>query len=862
MHCCGRGSWPCPAQTDTLAAVLLTRLGRAIGLRRNVAIATFCCGVAVWVCAGVAEAAVAQTKGGGGQLALTVGFNPQGELVAASCQKSPCRLGAAATKLKFPTKLGARKKEVKLAIVGLEQGRQAVLVRLEAATADTSWQAVVAAPLGSGPPKIVFEGYTGWVEGVEGERGGAMLLISKQSKGTARSILVGEQREDLSLCGRPAILSPKLLRPRDLTLHPAKVQRLRSGERSAAPVLVAQRVAPEQGARAAPGLLRARAATSAVGNPEALTDGNPQTSWAENRSGSGRGEFVLLQAPSAVDLVGFEFVVRPPVEAESTDTDPAGAAPREFFLATNRELFKVKLDEDAWDTPGSRYRVTLPRPVKSDCVAVVLESAFEDTRDTRVTLSEFEAMTELGMVNVPRLMNELQKQGARAEAAKAQLRAIGPAAFEAIQADYSKLNESGRLAALEVVDAAACEVSVPVYAVAVRASASRPEQHHGKDRILRCGRKGTEALLTALKSGKLVDQVIILDQLAQVAPEVAVKHTVLRLARAPTEQRRQLRVILARASRFPSAQPVIAELLERPSFPEVGQIDLLRALGDQLPKFGGRAAASLDRLIRPDAPFRTRYLLLEPAAQLSRASRGASDFLRRALTRDQSPYVRMGAAEAIQQVQQFHKELVSALSDRQVRVRQAAAETLGRGRADFAAPALIDRLRLDPWPLVRTAAGLALSQLSPNTAIDRALGSALQDSSPQVRGAVVKAIGLRRVSRFAETLRDVLDDRDETGSVRSAAAEALGLLCDPESVDLLTQYAIKIADPLLSEELRPVAPTALLALARINPPDLQQRLEALTSPDAPEVARKAATRALNHRGGCQKARVASPPASK
>ena len=118
-------------------------------------------------------------------------------------------------------------------------------------------------------------------------------------------------QEDLSLCGRPALLAPQLLMSTDLKLHPAKVQRLSVEEREHARHVSAVRADANEPARGF-GVLRAVAATSAVGSPGALTDGNPETAWAENRGGAGRGEFVLMNVPPELPISGLDLLIRPP----------------------------------------------------------------------------------------------------------------------------------------------------------------------------------------------------------------------------------------------------------------------------------------------------------------------------------------------------------------------------------------------------------------------------------------------------------------------------------------------------------------------------------------------------------------------
>ena len=104
--------------------------------------------------------------------------------------------------------------------------------------------------------------------------------------------------------------------------------------------------------------------------------------------------------------------------------------------------------------------------------------------------------------------------------------------------------------------------------------------------------------------------------------------------------------------------------------------------------------------------------------------------------------------------------------------------------------------------------------------------------------------------RHAPEIRERLDDEEEAVIVRASAAAALGLMCDAGSLDVLTRQALQLKDPMLSSDLRSIAPIALASLSRIHPPDLAQRLAPLRGKEVPEMARRAAEAALATPGGC------------
>src|SRR5262249_4424541 len=138
-------------------------------------------------------------------------------------------------------------------------------------------------------------------------------------------------------------------------------------------------------------VLQGASASSGIGVPAALTDGDLETTWSEKRGGEGNGEFVQFNAPEQVAISSVSFVARPP-----TKDIPKGAAPRKIWLATPDALFAVTFADDPWSRPGSSYEVKLPAPVKTRCLAVVLDEAYVKPKqtDVDVTLAEVTAHTE------------------------------------------------------------------------------------------------------------------------------------------------------------------------------------------------------------------------------------------------------------------------------------------------------------------------------------------------------------------------------------------------------------------------------------------------------------------------------------
>jgi len=343
----------------------------------------------------------------------------------------------------------------------------------------------------------------------------------------------------------------------------------------------------------------------------------------------------------------------------------------------------------------------------------------------------------------------------------------------------------------------------------------------------------------------------VASELALIDPAEAVRAILPLLEEKQVARRRVLRVALGRAATSERAGDALRAALTDPALSETALLDLLRSLGPRLPSFGKEAAAALGRLSAPGQSFRVRYLRTIPAGVLAAHDDAARSLLAAALTQDKEAHVRAQAARSVAAPHLFKRELMGALSDPEVRVREAAARALARPSGAFAAGALVQRLTDDRWPIVRSAAALALAEFASDPRVDATLGEALEDDAWVVRRDAAVALGKRGARAQAEPLRDRLEDRDERFEVRVAAARSLGEVCDRDSAGVLTKYAERLSDPLASNELRSVAYAALGALARLGVPDLKSRLESLLSPEAPAGARAAAQGALETRPACR-----------
>lgn len=810
----------------------------------------------------------ASLPAGAGQQALAVRAGPQG-MTARVCPGGACAAEGGG-RVEVPAEVLPLLAKARAGGVTLADGKQVLRVEAPGARDGSLWVMLIAAPLAGKPsqPVVLWSGFTGASKGEHGEGRSSAVVEEKLAKGSR--LLVGEQREDVSICGRPTLVSAREVDPATMALtRAAAVQNIAADERAKAVKLAAVRVEPAR-PMAASKLLKATAASSAVEKKFAtLTDGDPETAWSENKAGVGRGEFVSMSSAVDAGITALEIAIRP--EAEDI------TAPKTLLFATPDRLFEVAIPDDAGRKAGGVYEVKLPEELRTPCLTVVLEDAHapRGAKSPRVTIAEIAARTALSELDPAALAGALAGGGERSKAAAALLARGGPAGTQAAIEAYPKLDDDGKLLALHVIEASPCATHVGFFVERLRAPAPferakemarapgslDPETEHALDRIRRCGKAAAPALAELVAKGPDRTKILAAAEIALIAPTEAVP--VLLDAMSPDNvaeaTRRELRKALANAAKSGRSRGALAEALALDRFrarPEVVQIDLLRAIGPSLGSTEGSAQA-FAALAVPDAPFRTRYLLQAPAAELARSGDArALAYLRGSLRKDPDPHVRARAAEASARVPSLLPDLVAAVDDPEVRVREGAIGAIGRSMSEGGQPgpalasALARRLTADPWTFIRSGAASALGSLPGSPEADRALAGAIADLSPDVRGRAIDALGAHRAAAYADPIRERVADPEEHIEVRARAILALASMCDKSSLDDFTKYATRAARP-LDERDRRLGSAATAALGMLHPPDLNARLAPLLSKDAPPGAREMARAALASSSSCR-----------
>jgi HEAT repeat protein len=774
--------------------------------------------------------------GSSGQQALTVEVQERGLRVSA-CGAAPCGGGQ---QIEVPEAFQGGLGGATLDAVKVGRGRSVARVVLREA-GGRSWVALVAGPLGAGPAQVIFAG--------EADTSGSPAAQEKRlvqvfEEGGGSSLVVGARDREVHLCGRPTVLSPQVLDPSDLKLKPARVQRLSRAERDRAVRLTAS---VSEGRQEPLGrLLGVVGASSAEGAPGALVDGDPETWWSEGKGGDGRGEFVVFRAPREAPIRGLRLTIRPPGREV-----PGGVAPSRLFLVDDQETFEVTLPDDGWQHPGRRYEVTFPAPRATSCLGLVLEEAHGAAQGpaVAVTLAEVEAWSRLdGQVNRDELVGRLERSGDESREAAALLLRGGIEARKAVAARYSGLSEPARFLALGAMDQGDCGEGAFFFA-RLLASKIREEARHARARIERCGKGAAPALLEALQDPSHPARLAAANELALLRPAEAIPA----LLRADWgAERKGFLGVLSKAAGSERGRPALVAGLQEEALAPARSLDLLRAAGDALrsPEVAAVASSALGRALRSSEDFSARYLALGPAALLAQRGDPAALAMLRAAALDPVVPLRAAAISAAGGVPALRELVLRAESDAEPRVREAVARAL---QGPLGAPERRVLLGFfgDEWTFVRSTSYDTLGAAPADPAIDQALLARLPgERAPLALSRLIEAVARRRVPGASGSLETLARNEGLPPEVRGRAIQALGQLCHQGAVPWLTKLALAgVGAP--QEAAIQLGEAALVALGRLHPPDLAERLGPMLEPSMSYHVRMSAKAALEERERCQ-----------
>ncbi len=757
------------------------------------------------------------------------------------CASSDCS-GQGGTRSVFPIPIPSGRLEPKTALMEeLRLGEQQRVLHVSVADRDREgvrFEAIVGGP--SSEP--LFAGLTGWTSGELGERSGQKVFLYDRDEAT-KFVVVADIREDTRICGQAETpLAPRGLDAKTFTWRGATLQRLDTSVRHHAIQVAAKTVSSE------PRPLAELLSTPRASAPgaSALLDASPETWWREQRPGDGRGEFVTMNAPTALELHALTITLPGAAAGQNL------FAPRSLFLTTDRGVIHVEVPPPARDTRHATIEVTLPSPETTSCVSIVLgESHAPPGATPDVAIGEIAARTRFDIegASLDDVVSALS--GPRSSEATALLRRAGPKGLAAVAARWGSLDAASRAAGVDIAASAGdCrEASMHVLATAL-ADRDRDVHRRALGRIERCGKAGAEGLAEAIRSGDEALRATNAPILARISAETALDAIGAVLGQGKPETRRALRAALMRATLHAKRERLLP-LFDAARSADA-RLDAVRALSPRLVELQPIASQALDALLRQATTMDTRYVLAEPLAALSQSPDGSRERerLEAMIRRDADWPVRMRAVEAAAAVMALRSSVIAALEDPEPRVRQAALRAIGGAKMSLAAESAATVLKNDAWSFVRSSAAEALGALPPNARSEAALAEALRDRSHTVRGSALAALGRLGARRRASDVRERLDDAEEVLEIRALAARTLGVLCERRALDRLTELALRLREPLdIVDETLGYA--ALEALGVLHPADIGTRLAPLRDASARAMVKRATERALAETAICR-----------
>jgi HEAT repeat protein len=619
-----------------------------------------------------------------------------------------------------------------------------------------------------GAPRVLWSGRTDLHGPDPGERVADGIVVEDRTGDGYPDVVVGRRREGVGLCGQPpALLFPRAYDPSSGALRSVILRRapaeavaveaqLTSPGPEGPPLLQTLRFTAESSRRGAgvdPAILAP---------PLLLTDGDPATAWVEGRGG-----------PGLQELVRARFTARYPIRAFALRLPPSpSAVPTRLVVVGDDGALRVTLPADA--PRGPRLWITPPAPLAWRCVALVIEAA-EGEGDT--ALGEVEAYTSLDFGGgVAGLVDTVVEGGADGADAARLLASLGSEeGVAALRDGWERLDDVGRRRGVQVFSEGARR-GVPE-AAAHLAQAARDPSSEVREAAFEAFADldrgaAQEALSGLLRDPNVGDEAVpaVLRQPADVA--VPALLAALRTEGGP--ERARLRDALGRAAAAPLSEATEAALaafmVDAPLAARVAAVRAFASTEDTV----DRAVPSLRGLVQAVDGFAPRYVLAVAARQVGRADPPVDAWLGTLAASAEEWMLRAAALDALGRRRSDNRVEVAraGLEDAYPRVRARAVEVLHRAGAEPEAIAMV--AAADRWPMVRAA---ALTALADAPGSEPTLVAALEDISPQVRVAALRALTTGAHEGTWAPVEAILLDDDEWPRVTAAALAYVAARC-------------------------------------------------------------------------------------
>ena len=583
--------------------------------------------------------------------------------------------------------------------------------------------------------------------------------------------------------------------------------------------------------------------------PVAVNDNNPATAWTTE--GAGRGQILTARSSGGFPIIGLRVL---PGDTSNEKTYRASAKPRRLSLIFGRDPsqnVEVDLVEDA-DGGTRRFRVpywvALPRPVASTCVTVMVREATSDK--SPMSIADLDVLTELdGPQAVDRLVTDLS-QGTSCVARQPLLVRLGAPALAKVATAIPHAGPGiGRECLVEALAALVAAGNKPSAETATALVAALDHSTSEEEKtILKLLPEMADARgqVIADIADILADDKRSDEDRARAArvlaamPETQARTKILDAVGHGSPSLRKALRALASGLNGPALAAALAGFEATPAAQSGRRADLLLIVG---------ALATREPALRPAALAALRTPLHHAASfeEQARAIQGLG-LLHDPAATDELTDVRTHAADgvmrslAVGELASDEGEAVlpalrAALNDTDPRVRETAAEALGRKNDKTAAKAIIEGAKQEPWPQVRRAEIVALGELCVAEGNDLLI-RAFQRDTEDVRQAALIGIARCYQVKATGTLLRTLGRLAESADMRSLAARLLGQRKDPRTVPGFVEVLTRLLTESQADlSLEGVIAESAMALAGIRTAPAISALIGLLSDARPSVQR-------------------------
>ncbi len=538
---------------------------------------------------------------------------------------------------------------------------------------------------------------------------------------------------------------------------------------------------------------------SQLGAPHQLDDGDPSTVWKEDRGGDGRGEWFTFRARTkGAKLSALRILAG---DARGAKEMAASNRVAKLALVTADHAYWIELADD---TKPDAWWVTLPAPIATDCVTVLLGGFHSgkgmDAGKGTSAISELVLLGEDDLAPggaAAKLVADVIAGGLSGDSAAKLLARRGAAAARAIETALAgDVPGDAKQRLLRVLAAIGDPGSAATLGAGLRAPGVADDAAFELAQALGAlGDDGQAQLAKVLADAGLGDG-------ARLAAAAAIDpaHADAMIAALGVGSRTVRKALAMRLASLGVPALIAATTDAATNAPE-SEADLWRAMGLAAMRAddGERqiALVALAARGREATTYELRYRITAALAPFPEAEAAAA--IRAILegqTGDEGAALRQVAAAGLVGSPSADAEalLAELATDGNPGVRIAALAALAdRGAGASSDAVMIDALAGDLWPEVRHTAAAALARACPRPAPTEALEHAAEtDTDVSVRVDALGALVACDAPGIADRLIAVARDGKAALSLRERAVDLLGVLGDPATastmVDLLGRW--------------------------------------------------------------------------